>query len=125
MKFNGPYINSSTYNRCGFAKYDNHPLFLVCCAIFLKSLAEIEKEIELNNINAKYNFKIQPVINNEIIDLNRSKDENYFVYIDSEVLDFTTEDSLNISFVDGFFSSFEGLRFNIDAEDLKCEKLRY
>lgn len=81
LKFNG--TSTSGYNYCGFAKYDSHPLLLVCEVKFseTKSLAQIEKEIELNNINVKYNFKIHPVINNEIIDYNHTNKGNIFLSI--------------------------------------------
>ena len=127
IKFND-IVNHSYSHICGFAKYDNHPLFLVCLVNMynIKSLSKIEEEIELNNINIKYNFKIQPVINNEIIDFNSSESENYFTFIAPEVLDFTSENSLNISLAKGSYSKdIFKIRFNMDAEDLKCQERFY
>ena len=51
-------------SSCSFRKYENNPLLLVC---FVKDgvfwLKEIEEEIILDDINIKYNFRIQPVNN--------------------------------------------------------------
>ena len=47
---------------CSFRKYENSPLLLVCWVkdgVFW--LKEIKEEIILDNINFKYNFRIQPV----------------------------------------------------------------
>ena len=55
---------------CSFRKSDGTPLLLVCWMNFgnnkfNNSLSEIKEEIILDNINIKYNFRIQPVKNTE------------------------------------------------------------
>ena len=51
-------------SSCSFRKYENTPLVVVCWVndgVFW--LKEIEEEIILNDINIKYNFRIQTVKN--------------------------------------------------------------
>ena len=55
---------------CSFRKTDGSPLLIVCQMDFgnnkfNNSLSEIKEEIILDNINIKYNFRIQPVKNAE------------------------------------------------------------
>ena len=44
----------------------------------MKSLGTIEKEIQIKDFNIKYNFRIQPVTNNEIIKIDNSEKGNFF-----------------------------------------------
>ena len=116
MPFNGEFA------FCGFVKYEKNPLLMVCEANEkIRSLGKIEKAIEVNDINIKYNYKIQPVTNNEIIKVNSSINDTYFTLIYPEVLDFTSSDSLKIVLAIEKKYNLTGLRLNVDAEDLECE----
>ena len=122
LKFESSYGEES--NSCSFRKYENNPLFLVCWVndgVFW--LKEIEQEIILNDINIKYNFRIQPVKNiKKIIGDSREKG-SFIFFLYPEVLDFTKEDNLYIDYHIENPDSITGITLNEDAEDLICEIL--
>ena len=111
--------------ECGFKKYDNYPLLLLCQireeGTF--TLSEIKEEKILTDINIKYDFRIQPVNNNEKI---ISKDKRYFYirFIFTEVLDFTSSDSLTIEYLfDKHPDEIKGITLNKDSSDLECKDI--
>ena len=109
---------------CSFRKYENSPLLLVC---WLKNgvfwLKEIKEEIILDDINIKYNFRIQPVnITKKIISDRGEKGSSIF-FLYPEILDFTKENILTVDYVLEEPDSLTGITFNEDAEDLVCETL--
>jgi hypothetical protein len=111
-------------SSCSFRKYENNPLLLVC---FVKDgvfwLKEIEEEIILDDINIKYNFRIQPVNNNKKIISDRGEKGSFIFFLFPEILDFTKEDILTVDYFIENPDSLTGITFNEDAEDLICETL--
>ena len=111
-------------SSCSFRKYENNPLLLVC---FVKDgvfwLKEIEEEIILDDINIKYNFRIQPVNNNKKIISDRGEKGSAIYFLYPEILDFTKEDILTVDYFIENPDSLTGITFNEDAEDLICETL--
>ena len=111
-------------NECYFFKYDNYPLYIAC---FVNQegenkLVEIEKEIKFEKYSELYNYRIQPVKNNEII---KHKGYGSFIYwYYPKVLDFTkntgnTSILFNIENPD----SLDGLTYNENEKDLFCERV--
>ena len=115
---------------CLFKKGVYNPLLLFCKinheGVFL--LKEIESEIRLNNINAKYYFIIQPVKNNKIITIINS---NYALPIISSIypsiLNFNEKNSfeINLLLMSEGSTSLDGITFNEKAKDLNCEYFEY
>ena len=117
-------FNDNQEFECGFKKYDNYPLLLLC---FVEEtgtfrLSEIKNEINLTNININYEFLIQPVYNKEtFVCKNRDFRYGYVRYVFSEILDFSSTDSLTIEYY--FDKQFtKGLTYNKNSPDLKCER---
>ena len=107
-----------------FTKYENIPLLLICYIydyVSSVTLQNIYSEIILNDINIKYNFRIQPVNN---IDTVYMSDSITFLPFFSfpKILDFTSEDYLTL-FIYGEIREYEGIKLNKDSNDLECEKL--
>ena len=107
---------------CSFIKYENTPLLLKCISSsFWKyvKLQDIFNEIILDDINIKYNFRIQPINNIGTIYIFQSEVFiTYFAF--SEILDFTSQDYTTLS-IYGTISVNEGIRLNKNSTDLKCE----
>ena len=118
-------FENSNYSFCGFSKYENTPLLLVCYIFTSESyvkLQDIDNEIILDNINIKYNFRIQPVNNIDKIYISTSK--KFFSFLTfPKFLDFTSQDSITLS-IYGDMTENKGIRLNKDSKDLKCELLR-
>ena len=127
MKFKGV-----EYSYCSFSKYDDTPMLLICEILSLFNnemyLAEIENETILDNRNIKYNFRIQPVKNNQKFSFKDieyiSPSLNY-----PKILDFTNQDTLNISFY-GLFELKNDfplrIKLNLHGTNLECEiKTKY
>ena len=83
----------------------------------------------MNNINAKYNFIIQPVENNETITIIKNIYHlSFFFNIHPYILNFAEKDSFEINLFFGQESkstSLDGITFNEKAKDLNCENLKY
>ena len=117
-------FENSNDSLCGFSKYENTPLLLVCYIITSESyvkLQDIDNEIILDNINIKYNFRIQPVNNIDKIYISASK--MFFSFLTfPKFLDFTSQDSITLA-IYGAMTENKGIRLNKDSNDLKCELL--
>ena len=117
-------IESEKEAECNFMKYDNNPLYLIC---FLNKegenkLLEIQKEIIIKDYNDLYNYRIQPVKNEEII---KYSDRGSFIsWYYPQVLDFT-KNTGNISILYNIETpnSLNGLTYNENEKDLVCEKI--
>ena len=113
---------------CSFRKTDGTPLLIICKMDFgnnkfNNSLSEIKEEIILDNINIKYNFRIQPVKNIEkFYACTSSGSLNMWSY--PKVLDFTMHDNITIEYFMGSPSCLNGIRLNKDAPDLECENIK-
>ena len=124
--FNLKFENRDGEQNCGctFKKYENSPLLLVCWlnnGVFW--LKEIKEEIILDNINIKYNFRIQPVNITKKIISDRGEKGSLIFFLYPEILDFTKEDVLTVDYVIEDPDYLTGITFNEDAEDLVCETL--
>ena len=107
---------------CSFRKYNKFPLLMVCYVsqVGKVSLKEITQEIVLDNLNIKYNFRIQPVKNVDIIDSARASG-TFIIYNYPYVLDFSQSDSLTVLYSMENPKSLTGLTFNENKGDLSCE----
>ena len=109
---------------CTLRKYDNTPLLLIC---FINRgginwLKEITEEKVFNNLNVKYNFRIQPVKNEEKIYC-QLQNGAFLFWSYPEILDFTKSDSLIIEFGMENPSYLDGFSFNENATDLSCQTM--
>ena len=109
---------------CSFRKYDENPLFIVC---FISEngtnwLKEITEEKIYNEINVKYNFRIQPVKNTEEIYYERESG-SFIFYLYPEILNFTQTESLIIEYLIESPNSLNGITFNENSQDLNCETI--
>lgn len=121
MSFNGVSTNLS----CNLVKGESNPLLIICHLDYgqmeedILILKEIENEMELNEINYKYNFRIQPVNNSEPISY---VDENYCLInsIYPNILNFKEKDSIEIELLMENPNYLKGITFDEKSEDLKC-----
>lgn len=106
----------------------DYPLFLICETLeedINHSLAEITTETEIYNvedINLKYNFIIQPVNNNEIIYwkfIYEIRSKFRFIYPDK--LNFNLNDAYDIIIGTHNAEELKGVSFNEKAKDLECK----
>ena len=115
---------------CFLKKEINNPLLILCTGFKsgIYSLEELfDEEIILNNINVKYNFRIQPTKNLEKFEISGSDSEGYLNYAFPKILDFTLKDELKIYFfykgIGSFPSfSFSDLKLAPDLEKMKCDR---
>ena len=111
--------------ECSLRKYDNTSLYIICSVheegnYFLK---EITEEKIYNNINVKYNFRIQPIKNTEKIYF-EIKDGTAIIWLYPQIMNFTEKDTCYIKYSTEVPKYFNGITFNEDAEDLNCEILQ-
>ena len=111
-------------SSCFFRKYENTPLLLVCWTrngvLWLK---EIKEEIVLDNINIKYNFRIQPVSNIKKIITDYNEHGSFIFFLYPEVLDFSKGNILTVYYHLEHPESLKGITLNEDSEDLQCQNL--
>ena len=76
------FLNSNNIVSCYFKKKELGPLLILCRWNITgkNTLGEIKREIILNNIHMKYNFRIQPLTNNEIFDIEGLGNLALFIY---------------------------------------------
>ena len=122
--------NADQVLYCNFKKTNQYPLYLLCEALIVKNisihLSEIKQEMPLNNIHNKYNFYIQPVYNNETINIKGNGCRISIII--PKTLDFYTNDTISIDIILGGYKNetVKGIRFNRNAnKDLECEELDY
>ena len=116
---------NSYEQSCLFRKYDNSPLLLVCQINKegINWLKEInEEKIIYDDLNVKYNFRIQPVKNQEKIKYKKEQCA-YIYWVYPPVLDFTKNDSLTIEYGLANPNSLNGITFNEDVKDLTCQNI--
>jgi hypothetical protein len=120
--------NTSSTRECTFKKYDDNPLLIICTSpvpslgkfFYLK---EIKEEIIYNDTHIRYNFRIQPVKNEEKIYYSENDKGDYIKMLCPEILDFLKKDSLYIDYVSSNTDSLKGITFNKDKGDLSCEQI--
>ena len=108
--------------RCYFKKYSQTPLLLLCDYYRWGnfSLGEIEREIILDKISAKYNFIILPVINYEQFEIENRGTNIFFATID--IFNFTTNDEINLTYIKGSPIVLKNIRMNPYSNDLELNK---
>ena len=79
---------------CFLKKNELDPLLMLCRwpSTGNFSLGEIKQQIVLDNINIRYNFRILPIINNEVFRINYMGSMAFYVY--PQVLNFYLNDSI-------------------------------
>ena len=111
---------------CSFRKYTDTPLYIVCFMEAIGTgkiqLKEITKEKVYNNLNIRYNFRIQPVKNEEKIQSSKDDGKSIFLYYPS-ILDFRTQNSYTIDYSMERPSALSGITYNENAEDLSCQNI--
>ena len=112
--------------KCIFRKYDANPLLILCWLNYPGTnwLKEIKEEKLIDDNNILYNFRIQPVKNEDKIDY----DEKNFLSIFTNyprVLDFTKNDDSLFIYLHMVSTDYysNGLTYNEEAEDLTCEQI--
>lgn len=122
--------DNKVMRRCGFRKYDDAPLLIVC---FIDSKdkvetlsLEIKEPILLDNSSIKYNFLIQPFQSTEIIKIDSSKYDDLFILLSiPEVLDFTSKDNLTVEFIISESNKIISFTLNNESSDLECENIEF
>ena len=128
LDFENEYENEDNNGLCTFRKSENNPLLLVC---YINSynynymhLKEIKTEISLSEVNIKYNFKIQPYNNTDIIEFYENSQYVDIIFYYPQVLDFTSQDELIITYIGDFHNSdqeIQKIRLNNNSDDLNCQ----
>ena len=115
--------NDTDRVHCSLKKYDDNPLLIVCFRPNIGKcwLKEIKEEIKVDDANIRYNFRIQPVKNDERI-YQSGKDRGTFMMdIFPETLDFTNKEYLYVYYDAETKKYLKGITFNKEKEDLDCE----
>ena len=117
-------MTKTTSQRCAFRKYDDNPLLILC---FFNNegenwLKEITQEKVYNDLNVKYNFRIQPSNNEEKI-IEKTYPGSFILRVYPEILDFSKSDSLTIDYGMKDPTSLRRLTFNENAGDLSCKTI--
>ena len=118
-----PNINSDIRDNCFFKKFNDNPLLYLCRLNNTQEtfkLGNISSEIVLNDLHYKYNFRIQPFEETYNVKKNISFVNIKLLY--PEVLDFTSEDTLTITFIMPNIAS-RYLLFNPNSSYLECKDL--
>ena len=107
---------------CSFVKYDGNPLYLICLTNYEGTnwLKEIENELIINNQNIQYNYRIQPVKNEEKIETKETG--SVIVFYHPTILDFSKNNGpLSILYFTEFPNNLDGLTFNEGQKDIECK----
>ena len=122
MNKNKEGVEEETIGNCNFLKYDNNPLYLVCDingegTNWLKKIEDEKKPVDKNIF---YDYRIQPVENEEKIN---NEEEGSFIYWHyPKVLDFTKNNGpLNIIYKVNSNKYSNGFTYNENIDDLKCQ----
>ena len=111
--------------NCEFRKYNDSPLLILCYSYYEEKtyvLKEITQEIIVDDLNVKYNFRIQPMSNNEPIQFS-GKESDSILMMYPNILDFKLKDIYSINIInreDYNMIGLYGLTFNENASDLDC-----
>ena len=110
--------------QCYLRKYEANPLLIVCITkeVGTYHLKNITEEIILNEINLKYNFRIQPFQSLENIE-SKTNVGSQIDWIYPEILDFTKKDTYEILYYIEFPNKLNGFTFNENEGDLDCSKV--
>ena len=118
-------IYSEIKDNCYFKKLNDNPLLFLCrlneTPVEPFKFGNITEEIVLNNLHYKYNFRIQPF--EEIYNVNINGHGTNVNFILPEVLDFTSEDTLIITFIMPSPLNLSNIWLNPNSSSLECESL--
>ena len=114
--------NEEIKGVCTFRKYDTTPLLLLCnINNGTYKLKELKEEIIIDKINTRYNFRIQPTKNNELVKNNGGEGCSFIISVYPEILDFTKKNTLTIEYYTREPYLITGLTFNEKANDFPCQ----
>ena len=120
------YINLPKENEteisCHLKKTVGIPLVMFCHVTeneFI--LGEISNETILNNINIKYNFRIQPINNKEKCSV--LGNNAHVLFTTHKLLDFTKRSQFSIYYIMEHSTLIRGIKLNPEADDLYCEDI--
>ena len=109
---------------CYFKKVEGQDLQLLCAFFYVYGnsyyLQKVTEEIVLDNINYKYNFIITPFESDAIISVNYLERGSNVQLAYPSLLNFTLEESLNISYIMNYANNVEQIRLNPDSNELIC-----
>jgi len=77
--------------------------------------------INILDANIRYNFRIQPVKNEEIIDFNRNGEGSWIYRVFPYALNFTKKDTLYIDLYSEGISNLKGITLNQNKGELSCQ----
>ena len=114
---------SSSKIGCRLVKHEINPLYLMCEISFPEfiSIKEITKEIVFNDINVKYNFRIQPY-KFEKFNVNVNQIGGIMALIYPEVFDFSKKSELDFYLYSAYPDNVKGLSYNENGDELNCKK---
>ena len=116
------YLSNETSISCFFKKTEVMPLLMICELPYdhenTFSLGEIKKQIDLKDINIKYNFFILPTKNDEKCTIGGNGDTIEFTF--PKTLNFTLNDSFTIEYTIEDPEDAKGIKLNPDGNDLEC-----
>ena len=118
FKFN---YNSEQTLDCYLKKAETKPLLFYCYPPGDKnyfSLGEIKQTIPLEDVNINYNFYIEPVTNNEKVEIVGDGAKATFSY--PYELDFTSKNTTTIYYLMNNVWNTYSIRLNPDANDIQC-----
>ena len=119
----------SSNKSCNFKLPNNKSNLLLFCNRLNSSetdfyLGNITNEIILTNIHYKYNFRIQPVENNELVSY--VWESGYIMEaVYPNVLDFSLDTNLNLIYITEYPSRIYTIQLNPNSSPLKCNNLIY
>jgi hypothetical protein len=125
VPINNIFEQTDFIDSCYFKKTEKSPLLILCQAKKegVISMKEIKDEIKLNDTNHKYNFIILPVNHNETVTISRSFSYSVISGIYPTILDFSTKEIIQFDLFMSEPNSLDGISFNENAENLKCDNL--
>ena len=116
------YSNNGNIFQCFLKKSERISLIMVCQLIkkveYMDYLGEIKDQIELKDINIKYNFFILPVINEERFAISGLSSNLKISF--PKTLDFTLNDSIIIDYLMENPKNSKGMKLNPDGKELEC-----
>ena len=107
-----------------FMKKSEDKHLIILCRILNKgqfTLPEIKNTIEISDINIKYNFLVQPVKNEDIININENGGSAVMYY--PTTLDFNSGNTLKVQFFTNR-NDYDSLKLNMDSNiNLNCNRV--
>ena len=121
-----PFKRGKDYSTCYFKKDKDFPMLFLCTGGFHSDrniLGNITEEIIISNCSIKYNFRIQPVNNNENFKVVDRGLVALYSHTYTKVLDFNSDEKFSITYLkkkDEVPKVEHALRLFPDLDDLDC-----